>query len=93
MMRIIDEEKSVNLSEKVTVEMSLMEMALITNAVGVTSKGERRRSLIGHKDDGNFTEKICGILLHAENYDDETHGLFTVMRDYMVTRGVFNDVP
>lgn len=93
MMRIIDEEKSVNLSEKVMVEMSLMEMALIMNAVGMTSKDERKRSLIEYRDGGDFTEKICGILLHAENRNDEIYGLFTEMHEYMVTRGVFNDVP
>ena len=91
-MRIINEEKSVDLSEKVTVELSLKEMALITNAVGMTNWRERKESIRNYKARGWISEELFRELITAEERDNKTYQLFEMMRNYMTDRGVFNDV-
>ncbi len=91
-MRIIDENKHVDLSEKVTVEISLKEMALIVNAIGTTNRHERKESIRDYKADKSLSEETFQELIISENRDNMTHQLFEMMRIYMTDRGVFNDV-
>lgn len=91
-MRIIDEKKSVDLSEKVTVELSLKEMALITSALGITSTSERKEALKRYYDVGILDDDIYHELIVSEDFDDATYDLFGLMREYVATRGVFNGV-
>jgi len=91
-LRIINEEKSVDLSEKVMVELSLKEVALITNAVGMTNRCERKESIRNYKARGWISEELFRELITTEERDNKTYQLFEMMRNYMTDRGVFNDV-
>lgn len=91
-MRIIDENKHVDLSEKVTVEMSLKEMALITNALGMTSQSERKGSIRNYEAEGSISKETFRELIIPEDRDNMTYQLFEMMRIYMSDRGVFNDI-
>lgn len=88
-MRIIDDKDGL-LDEKVTVEMSLGEMALLMNAFGRTSTYDRESAAQRYYGRGEITEDACKYLKEAEQ-TGVGDGLYEALLEYLTYRGVYKE--
>lgn len=83
-MRIIEEKQAVDLSEKVTIEITVGELALITETIGNSNVIEDVQMV----EESNFIRSIYKEELRkiAENKFDQ---IYDTASDYLEAKGVF----
>ncbi len=83
-MRIIEEKQAVDLTEKVTIEMTVGELAVITDIIGKSSVAQDVQMI---EESINIRSKYKGELreLAENNYGQ----IFDTACDYLEAKGVF----
>ena len=89
-MKINDAKPKNVLSEKVTVEFTMRELALITNALGKSSNGERADALREKLGERIISKDTFDSLMLAEDIDDRSYIIYEQLADYMREKGVYN---